>query len=78
MGLNIWKKNSKNAQSPTTDGRFPDKPDRRYGNPLKPDRTCDDVDENLANAIVAGLRRISPTLRVRFPTIPSIIWQILR
>ena len=38
--------------SPIIDGRFSDQPDREHGNPLKPVRTRDDVDKNLANAIV--------------------------
>ena len=53
------KDTSKNSQSPTIDGPFSDKPDRRHDNPLKPDRTRDDVGKNLANAIVAGFRRRS-------------------
>ena len=35
------------------EGRFSDRPDREHGNPLKPVRTRDNVDKNLANAIVA-------------------------
>ena len=54
------------------EGRFSDQPDREHGNPLKPIRTRDDVDKNLANAIVARFRRTSPTLRSQFPSIPSI------
>ena len=54
------------------EGRFSDRPDREHDNPLKPVRTRDDVGKNLANAIVAGFRRIFPTLRGRFPSIPSI------
>ncbi len=45
------------------EGRFLDQPDREHSNPLKLVRTRDDVDKDLANAIVAGFRRISPTLR---------------
>ena len=41
------KKYFKNAQSPIIDGRLLDRPDRRYGNPLKPDRTHDDVGKKL-------------------------------
>ena len=48
------------------EGRFSDRPDREHGNPLKPVRTRDDVDKNLAYAILAGFRRIFPTLRVDF------------
>jgi len=51
------------VHSPIIDGRFSDKPDREHGNRLKPVRTRDDGDKNLANAIVAGFRRIFPTLR---------------
>ena len=54
------------------EGRFSDQPDREHGNPLKPVRSRDDVDKHLANAIVTGFRRISPTLRGQFPSIPSI------
>ena len=54
------------------DGRLSDRPDREHGNPLKPVGTRDDVGKNLANAILAGSRRIFPTLRLQFPTIPSI------
>ncbi len=39
-------------------------------NPIEPD----DVGKNLANAIVPGFRRISLTLRNRFPLTPSIFW----
>ena len=46
------KKYPKNAQSPTIDGLLSDRPDREHGNPLKPDRTRDDVGKNLVNAIV--------------------------
>ena len=53
-------------------GRFSDRPDREHGNPLKPVRTRDDVGKNLVNAILAGIRRIFPTLRARFPSILSI------
>ena len=53
------------------EGRFSDRPDREHGNPLEPVRTGDDVDKNLMT-IVAGFRRISPTLRRQFPSIPSI------
>ena len=35
------------------EGHFSDRPDREHGNPLEPVRTRDDVDKNLANAIVA-------------------------
>ena len=44
------------------EGRFSDRPDREHGNPLKPVRTRDNVDKNLANAIVAWIRRISAAL----------------
>ena len=44
------------------EGHFSDRPDREHGNPLEPVRTRDDVDKNLANAIVARFRRIFPTL----------------
>ena len=54
------------------DGRLLDRPDPEHGNPLKPVRTRDDVGKNLANAILAGFRRIFRTLRGRFPLIPSI------
>ena len=53
------------------DGCFSDRPDREHGNPLKPVRTRYDVGKNLANAILAGFRRIFPTLRGRFPSILS-------
>ena len=52
--------------------KLSDQPDRVHDNPLKPVRTRDDVDKNLANAIVARFRRIFPTLRGRFPSIRSI------
>ena len=54
------------------EGRFSDQPDGEHGNPLKPVRTRVDVDKNLADAIVAGFRRIFPTLRGQFLSIPSI------
>ena len=54
------------------EGRFSDQPDQEHSNSLKPVRTRDDVDENLDNAIVAGFRRISPTLRGQFPSTRSI------
>ena len=54
------------------EGRFSDRPDLEHGNPLKPVRTRDDEDKNLANAIVARFRRIFPTLRSRFPSVLSI------
>ena len=54
------------------EGRFSNPPDREHDNPLKPVRTRDDVDKSLANRIVARFRRIFPTLRGRFPLIPSI------
>ena len=54
------------------DGRLSDRSDREHGNPLKPVGTRDDVGKNLANAILAGFRRIFPTLRGRFPSIRSI------
>ena len=60
------------------EGRFSDRPDQEHGNPLKPVRTRDDGDKNLANAIVAGFRRISSTLRGQFPSIPSIFRWIRR
>ena len=72
VGTKNMKKYLKKSHSPIIDGRFSDRPDREHGNPLKSIRTHDDVEKNLANAIVAGFRRISPTLRGRFPPIPSI------
>ena len=54
------------------EGRFSDQPDREHGNPLKPIRTRDDVDKNLANVIFARFRRISSALRGRFPFITFI------
>ena len=45
---------------------------RQPGNPLKPVRTRDNADKNLANAIVARFQRISSVLRGRFPLIPLI------
>ena len=71
-GLKIWKKYPKNAESWIMEGRFSERPDREHGNPLKPVRTRDDVDKNFSNAIVAGFRRIFPTLRGQFPSNPSI------
>ena len=60
VGVKNLKKYKKNAQSPIIDGRLTDRPDHWHGNPIKPDQTRDDVGENLANAIVAGFRRIPP------------------
>ena len=47
-----------NAESWTMEGRFLDQPDREKGNPLKPVRTRDDLNKNLAHAIFAWIRRI--------------------
>ena len=54
------------AQSPIIDGPLSNRPDRRHDNLLKPDRTCNDVAKNLANAI--------PNLPQggRFPSFPSL------
>ena len=46
--------------------RFSDRPDPEHDNPLKPVRTRDDVDKNLANAIVARFRRIGSADFLRF------------
>ncbi len=64
--LIIWKKI---AQSPIINGPLSDRPERWHGNPPKADQARDDVGKNLANAIVAGFRRISSTGSDRFPSI---------
>ena len=71
VGAKTVKKYPKNARSWIMDGCFSDRPDPEHGNPLKPVRTRYDVGKNLANAILAGFRRIFPTLRGRFPSILS-------
>ncbi len=43
----MWKKYFKNAESRIIDGHLSDQPDREHGNPLKPDRTLDDVGKKL-------------------------------
>ena len=50
---NVKKIFLKNAKSLSIDGSLSDQLDRQHGNPLKPDRTRDDVSKNLANWIVA-------------------------
>ena len=47
VGAKNMKKYPKDARSPIIDGRFPDRPDREHGNPLKPVRTRNDVDKKL-------------------------------
>ena len=71
VGAENAKQYLENVQSSVIDGSLSDRPDREHDNLAKLDRTCDDVGKNLANAIVAKF-----WLWGRFPSIPSILWQI--
>lgn len=62
----------KNVESPIIDGSLSDQSASQHGNPLKPDRTRDDVGKNLDYSIVAGFQRMYPVRRGQFPGIPSI------
>ena len=78
-GQQIWENIFKNPRSWIIKGRFSDRPDREHGNPFKPVQTRDDVGKNLANATLAGFRRIFPNLRGSisfdfFPANPQ-IWR---
>ena len=58
------------------DDPFSDKPDRRHGIPLKPDRTRDDLGQKLGQCDRRQISVNFPVLRGRFPSIPWILWRI--
>ena len=64
VGTKHWKKLLKNTHSPIIDGRLSDRPDRRHDNPLKPDRTRDDVGKTLGQIDRRGIyiREYTPSL----------------
>ena len=70
--LKKWKIYRKSTESRIIDVPPPsDQSDREHGNPLKPDRTRDDVSKKI-NTIDARFQRIFPTQSGRYPSISSI------